>query len=145
MSAKHKRPESVLVVVYTATNRILLLNRQPPAFWQSITGSMSWAESDPIQTAQRELWEETRIKVAPGELTNHHKTEQFEILANFRHRYKPGTTHNLEFQFSLRLPAEVDVRIEPREHSEYRWVNLDEARRLIWSWSNLSAVENLFN
>ena len=50
MAQDLKRPESVLVVVYTAASEILLLNRVGVSFWQSVTGSMEWHETDPLQT-----------------------------------------------------------------------------------------------
>ena len=41
---RYKRPESVLVVVYTRSNEILALRRkQPNYFWQSVAGSLEWA------------------------------------------------------------------------------------------------------
>ncbi|MGD8932832.1 MAG: NUDIX domain-containing protein, partial [Chromatiales bacterium] len=49
----YKRPESVLVVVYTAGGEVLLLRRtRPRDFWQSVTGSLHWGES-PRQAARR--------------------------------------------------------------------------------------------
>ena len=48
-----KRPESVLVIVYTRTGKVLLMHRKDrPGFWQSVTGSMKWDERDPVVTAQ---------------------------------------------------------------------------------------------
>ena len=53
---KFKRPESVLVVVYTRTGKVLLLKRaDDPDFWQSVTGSLLWEETEPRQAAAREL------------------------------------------------------------------------------------------
>src|SRR3989344_4273789 len=55
---KFKRPESVLVVVYTRTGKVLLLKRaDDPDFWQSVTGSLLWEETEPQQAAVRELRE----------------------------------------------------------------------------------------
>jgi len=50
------------VVVYTVTDEVLALRRrQPPDFWQSVTGSLRWDETDPLDAARRELFEETRV------------------------------------------------------------------------------------
>jgi dATP pyrophosphohydrolase len=49
--SRYKRPESVLVVIHTATGEVLVLRRcQPPDFWQSVTGSLRWEE---IESAGR--------------------------------------------------------------------------------------------
>ena len=43
---RFKRPESVLVVIYTRSRECLLLERtQPSGFWQSVTGSLRWGET----------------------------------------------------------------------------------------------------
>jgi len=40
-----RRPESVLIVIYTEGGEFLLLERRrPPGFWQSVTGSLEWGE-----------------------------------------------------------------------------------------------------
>ena len=56
---KYKRPESVLVVIYSLTGHVLMMQRVfPREFWQSVTGSLEWGEQ-PAQAAVRELREET--------------------------------------------------------------------------------------
>ena len=58
---KYKIPVSVLVLVHTADLQVLLLERADhPGFWQSVTGSQDAGETL-LQTAQRELAEETGI------------------------------------------------------------------------------------
>ena len=57
----YKRPESVLVVVYTVSGQTLLLKRNRPVFWQSITGSLKWPDESAPDAAYRELEEETGI------------------------------------------------------------------------------------
>ena len=53
--AEFRRPESVLVVVHTPTLDCLLLERvEPRGFWQSVTGTLRWAET-PAECAAREL------------------------------------------------------------------------------------------
>ena len=56
-----KRPESVLVVVYTIAGDVLrLLRREPAGFWQSVTGSLLENET-PLKAALREVREETGL------------------------------------------------------------------------------------
>ena len=67
--AEFKRPESVLVVIYTQAGDALLLQRVRPAwpeFWQSVTGRWHWAEQVPRDAARRELHEETGIQMETG-------------------------------------------------------------------------------
>ena len=75
----YRRPESVLLVVHTPQRQTLLLKRTPPrSFWQSVTGSMNWSGETPVQTALRELREETGIKV--GEDDIHDWQRKFRFL-----------------------------------------------------------------
>ena len=86
---RYKRPESVLVVVYTATDEVLvLLRRQPPDFWQSVTGSLRWDEIDPLDAARRELREETGLGDAV-DVVDCGLINRFPILPPWRHRYAP--------------------------------------------------------
>src|ERR1700730_16000896 len=88
-----RRPESVLIVIYTATGDFLLLERRrPPGFWQSVTGSLEWGETAD-EAARREVIEETGI--TQGFLRNLQWTQMFEILPSFGKTYAPGITTHL--------------------------------------------------
>ncbi|CAK9884816.1 MAG: Dihydroneopterin triphosphate diphosphatase [Candidatus Erwinia impunctatus] len=150
MSAKGnvlKRPVSVLVVIYAENSgRVLLLQRRDDElFWQSVTGSQEAGETL-IETAIREVREETGIDIT-GEkltLTDAQRQIEFEIFAHYRHRYAPGVTHNQEHWFYLALPAEREVQLT--EHLAYRWLPRIEAAALTLSWSNAQAIdEGRFN
>ncbi|HWW68850.1 MAG TPA: dihydroneopterin triphosphate diphosphatase, partial [Duganella sp.] len=63
----YKIPESVLVVIHTADLHVLLIERaDKPGYWQSVTGSLDAVDEPLLETAARELFEETGI-VADGE------------------------------------------------------------------------------
>lgn len=136
-----KRPESVLVVVYTRTGKVLLLRRaDQPDFWQSVTGSMEWGDEQPAETAARELREETGIAVTPGQLTDWKIQQRYEIFPQFRFRYAPEVHENTEHFFSLELPAEQAITVSPGEHLEYRWLPFDTAIEKVFSWTNRDAL-----
>jgi len=139
-----KRPESVLVVVYTRAGQVLLLRRaDAPEFWQSVTGSMDWGDELPAETAARELFEETGIAVNPIELTDWKITQQYEIFPQFRARYAPGVVTNTEHFFSIELPDVRPVMVSPGEHLEYSWVPFEKAVDQVFSWTNRDALRHL--
>ena len=138
----HRRPESVLVVIYSTDGKTLLLKRrQPFEFWQSVTGSLEDGELS-IDAARREIEEETGL--SPGkQLVDTGTTRQFEIDPRWRDRYAAGVTHNTEYEWRLRLRGDEEVRICDAEHSTYRWFELDEAIDAVWSHTNRAALESL--
>jgi dATP pyrophosphohydrolase len=137
--SEYKRPESVLVVVYTRAGKVLLLKRADmPEFWQSVTGAMRWDEADPRATAVRELEEETGLRVAPTALRDLAPVQRFAILPEFRQRYAPGTIENIEHAFACELEAEAPIRLS--EHTEYGWFDFDAAQQKVWSWTNRNAI-----
>ena len=100
----HKIPESVLVVIHTVDMDVLLIERADrPGFWQSVTGSLDALDEPLLETARRELFEETGID-ADGERIRLHDwglSNIYEIYPTWRHRYAPGVTHNTEHVFSV--------------------------------------------
>lgn len=136
----YKRPESVLVVVYTARGQVLRLRRNdPPDFWQSVTGSLQEGES-PAAAAHRELREETGIDAWP-ESTGTVNT--YSILPTWRHRFAPDVSENTEHVFHLRLDARLRIVLNPEEHSDYRWLDIEAAAALAISPTDADAIRNL--
>ncbi len=134
----YKRPESVLVVIYTTAMQVLLLRRrQPENFWQSVTGSLEWNER-PAQAALRELGEETGF--AGEGLDDCHQVHRFAIYPAFRHLYAPGITQNLECVFRVCLPHPVPPVLDNQEHVEYRWLSKAKALALVSSYTNRDAI-----
>ena len=140
---KFKRPESVLVVVYTRTGKVLLLKRaDDPDFWQSVTGSLLWEETEPRQAATRELREETGLE-ATEDLRNLQLTHRYPILPRWRPRYAPEVRENTEHAFALELPAEILITVNPAEHAGYGWFPMDEAVAKVASWTNREVILKL--
>ena len=139
----YKIPVSVLVQVHTADLQVLLLERADrPGFWQSVTGSQDAGETL-VQTAQRELVEETGIVIDAVPLTDWQRQNRYEIYAHWRGRYAPGVTHNTEHVFSLTLPSVQDIVLAPREHLDYQWLPWREAADCVFSWSNAEVIREL--
>jgi len=111
-----------------------------PGFWQSVTGSIDHEDEPLIETAAREVREETGIDVSLYRLEDWHIENNFEIFKKHRSRYAPGVTHNLEHIFGLELPAIVPVRMEPSEHLRYQWLPWMEAAACTPSWTNRDAI-----
>jgi dihydroneopterin triphosphate diphosphatase len=136
-----KRPESVLVVIHTPGLECLLLERLAPAgFWQSVTGSLAWGESA-AAAAAREVREETGLD--PRGIVDSGISRRFPIMPEWRARFAPDVTENLEHRMYLELPAAVDVELNPAEHRRFEWLALDEAVRRVASWTNREALEAL--
>jgi len=140
----HRRPESVLVVVYTRTGSVLLLKRADhPDFWQSVTGSLLWEEAEPRTAAVRETREETGLTIDAHALRDLRRTYRYAILPQGRHRYAPDVTENTEHVFALELPAETALTIHPAEHVEYGWFDFDVAAAKVASWTNREVIQEL--
>ncbi|MCM1128392.1 MAG: dihydroneopterin triphosphate diphosphatase [Alistipes senegalensis] len=156
----YKIPESALVVIYSAALEVLLIERTGcPGFWQSVTGSKATPGEQPVETAIREVEEETGIRIVPAlsgtaeaaaanevpgtQLHDWQVTNTYEIYPSWRYRYAPGVTVNTEHVFGLCVPRDIPVRLSPREHVRYVWLPYQEAAGLCFSSSNAAALRQL--
>jgi len=140
---RFKQPVSVLVVVHTAALQILLLERvSPPGFWQSVTGSLEPGET-PAQAALREVAEETGVVPSPGQLDDWQRCNRFAIRPEWRHRYDPTVTHNIEHVFSLQVADDQPIRLAADEHRALLWLPLEQAAEKVFSWTNRAAILQL--
>jgi len=137
-----KRPESVLVVIYTDQGEVLLLRRcNPFDFWQSVTGSLKLGEM-PQQAAIREVYEETGLELSAG-LTDSRVINRYPIHPAWRAKFAPDVKENIEHVFSLRLPSITAIQLDPKEHIEYRWLPRDKAAALASSRTDRYAILKL--
>lgn len=135
-----KRPESVLVVLYSAASNVLLLQRDDDAdFWQSVTGTIEKGESA-IQTAYREVAEETGLTLSfPFDIADCRHVNQYRIRRQWLHRYPVGTEYNNEHVFCACISEQSPLTLT--EHLSYEWLSKAEALKKAWSVSNRHAIE----
>jgi dATP pyrophosphohydrolase len=137
-----RRPDSVLVVVYTGDGQVLRLRRREPKdFWQSVTGSLSEYET-PFKAAQREVREETGL-VADAGLADAAIVNRYPIHPAWRHKYAAEVRENTEHVFSLLLPEICSITLDPEEHLEYRWLLREQAAELAGSATDSAAILGL--
>ena len=141
----YKIPESVLVVIYTSELDVLLIERADKGgFWQSVTGSKDTLEERLLQTAIREVAEETGIRVGVdvplAHLQDWGLANVYEIYPVWRQRYAPGVTKNTEHVFGLLVPRDVQVTLAPDEHVAHRWLEYRAAADQCFSPSNAEAL-----
>jgi len=139
--ASFKIPESVLVVIYTPRLDVLLIERTDhPGFWQSVTGSKDTLNEPLLETAQREVWEETGIAATPARMRDWRLSNVYDIYPAWRHRYAPGVSSNTEHVFGLCLPDCCAVTLSPREHTDFQWLAHHDAAQMCFSPSNAEAI-----
>jgi dihydroneopterin triphosphate diphosphatase len=138
---RYKIPESVLVVIHTPESDVLLIERADHAgFWQSVTGSKDFSGESLVNTAVREVFEETGIRADAGSLMSWSVSNVYDIYPAWRHRYAPGVTRNTEHVFSLCVPAGTPVILSPAEHAALRWLPYRAAADTCYSPSNAEAI-----
>ena len=138
-----KTPVSVLVVIHTPDLQVLLLERADhPGYWQSVTGSQNPDETL-LQTAVREVAEETGLDATRYPLTDWNIQNRYEIYQEWRWRYAPGVTHNTEHVFGLMLSNPLAVTLAPKEHLQYVWLPWQAAAEKVFSSSNAEAIRKL--
>lgn len=143
MKSAYKRPESVLVVIYTPALQALIIERADVQHaWQSVTGSLEDGES-PRDAAIREVQEELGIDARQHQLQDWGISNDYEIFEVWRHRYAPGVTHNLEHVFGLLVPDCFEPTLAPREHTHWQWRDASVAAEAVFSPSNADALRLL--
>ncbi len=139
----------MLVVIHTGELDVLLLERaDAPGFWQSVTGSKESPAESLVETCVREVAEETGIAIGSAavlraDLLDWQLANVFEIYPVWRHRYAEGVTRNTEHVFGLRVAPGTAVRLAPREHVGFEWLEWRAAADRCFSPSNAEAILQL--
>ena len=145
-SPTFKIPQSVLVIIHTAELQVLLLRRadspsdQP--YWQPVTGSKDADSETWVETAIREVREETGIDAnQPGCVLRDWNLENiYLIYPQWLYRYAPGVRMNTEHVLSLQVPSYAQITLSPREHTAFAWHDWREAAERCYSISNSEAI-----
>ena len=140
--AAFKIPESVLVVIYTPAQDVLLIRRTDWGTWQSVTGSKDHPEESWLDTAIREVQEETGIDACRPSchLQDWQLENVYDIYPAWRWRYAPEVSRNTERVFGLCVPQRMPVVLSPREHTEAQWLPWYAAADQCFSPSNAEAI-----
>jgi lipoyl(octanoyl) transferase len=140
MVARQETLRLVKVVVHDR-DRVLLLHRRPERgnFWQPITGSMEHDEA-PIDTARREIVEETGN---PGEPEDLQLCQSFMIESQYLEARYPTPIIATEIGFVASLSADAPIQIDAEEHDDFGWFTFGEAyERIRWT-DDREALERL--
>ncbi len=142
----YKQPRSVQVVVFAESDagRLYLLLRRVAdhgGFWQFVTGSVEEGETH-LQTAVREVSEETGILCRESDVIDLHLINTFEISPLWLKKYAPGVTRNEEVCFALRVEKR-EVCLDPVEHTDCVWADYESALKMLYWESNRKALESV--
>ena len=139
----------MLVVIHTGELDVLLLERaDAPGFWQSVTGSKESPGESLVETCVREVGEETGIAIGSAAvplaaLADWQLANVYDIYPQWQHRYADGVTRNTEHVFGLRVAPDTPVRLAPREHLRFEWLDWRAAADRCFSPSNAEAILQL--
>jgi len=112
---------------------------EPAGYWQSVTGGLEEGESA-LACAQRELLEETGIDAVPVDTGI---VNCFEIIEQWRHRYHPQDLQNTEYVYSVCLEEKMTPTLNPREHTQYEWLDATTAMKRCFSRTNADAIKHI--
>ena len=142
VSAVYKIPESVLVVIHTPEQEVLLIRRTDAGTWQSVTGSKDHPDESWADTAIREVHEETGIDAGHSGcfLYDWALENQYDIYPAWRWKYAPEVSRNTERVFGLSVPYKMPIRLSPAEHTDWMWLPWHAAADQCFSPSNAEAI-----
>ena len=136
-----KIPESVLVVIHTPDCDVLLIERADhPGFWQSVTGSKDHLGDSLVDTAAREVLEETGVQADIARFVDWSLSNIYDIYPAWQYRYAAGVTRNTEHVFSLCVPRATPIVLSPVEHRAFQWLPYRVAADACFSPSNAEAI-----
>ena len=136
-------PKQVLIIPYRNIDdkiEYCIFKRKDMNVWQWIAGGAEDFDKNILESAKREFWEETKIKdvlIQQLELTC--KIPVVNIVKDFI--WGEDVFYSEEYAFSVNI---TNKKIQlSNEHTEYKWVDYNEAKSLLRYDSNKSALWEL--
>ena len=136
-------PKQVLIIPYRNIDdkiEYCVFKRKDMNAWQWIAGGAEDFDKNILESAKRELWEETGIKdvqIQQLELTC--KIPVVNIVKDFT--WGEDVFYSEEYAFSVNI-TNKQIKLS-NEHTEYKWVDYSEAKNLLKYDSNKSALWEL--
>lgn len=124
MSNKTKKAQ-VVIATLDAQNKtfhflLMQTNEKRGQFWQNVTGKVEKDESYD-DGALREAIEETGLKID-------HIVDMIDL--GLSHEFVDQRKRDVhEKSFLLVLDSKWDIKLDPHEHQDYKWVPMDEVKR----------------
>ena len=109
-----------------------------PSFWQGVTGAPEGKETI-IQAAKRELLEETGY--IPSVLIETDLSFKIPMRDEWEEYYPEGTKEIPEYLFIGKINQLDLPKINPNEHTEWKWCSFEEAMDLLYWDNNKVALE----
>jgi 8-oxo-dGTP diphosphatase len=95
--------------------KVLLIHRKIPDVWELPGGNIEYGEN-PSETAKREVKEETGLDV------------KVKTILEIGSTIRPDKVHEIVLAYLCKSKSKI-VTID-EEHTEYRWVNFNEIRKI---------------
>ena len=133
-------PKQVLIILYRVKNEKIeycIFKRRDLQVWQFVAGGAEDFDKDIIESAKRELFEETSIKdieLEKLEITT--KIPVVNVVKDFM--WGKDVFYSEEFAFAANI-NDKEITLSS-EHDEYKWVDYEEARSILRYDSNKSAL-----
>lgn len=126
-----RRIKFTVYMIVKVKDKFLFIRRKDPPVWEFPGGQIKFGES-PEEAARRELHEETGIRAKDFKL--------FEVTSVI---YPNRKTMQVPIFYAAELEKIPKVKL--KEHEDFKWLNLREAKKHNLALSVLSVLNSLKN
>jgi dATP pyrophosphohydrolase len=120
--------------IYLMLHRIARIG----SFWQGVTGGVEGGEAI-LDAAKRELLEETGF--VPIEIHKIDYTYSYPVEDRWRYLYAAGVETIHEHVFVAQVDGQAMPSIDPEEHDQWEWCDLNRALGLLTWPGNIEALK----